>query len=1057
MKQGIPWSVKGVKPEARGAAKDAAHRAGMTLGEWLNRVIADTASASGTGDSGGQGASAALPPQLERAVARAVTDVMSGTKAESSTLQALDAVARWIETTDTRRREDTQALVSTQERSTTVLRDAIDRVSRKVDSIERSVETTAAPIPPIKATLEKIEDRLSGAVPPPATVRIESTLKDLESRFNALARTLLAESPSAGDPPVPPMAPAATPILEPPALGEPPLPPRERLARAVEAIRARQNDLDAGTTDASSAALRGEIRSLSERVDAIARRTGPEAGAELRSMLGDIRSALAEADPSPRLDSFGRRLDAVTERLDSMAGLLAPLDGLDGLRREIAELRDSVSAKSDQKPLSVIKDAVAALGARLDAQPAAAFDAAGLDELRHGMSELREAVASSVPAALVERLGRLEEGVAGIASQAGPIEPRRFDALEARVQDLLQKLDDARPQPSPDMAGLKAQIAELTLRLDKVDLGFRGVSHLEQSIDDLSSRLDESRRSLAEAARLAAGEAVKALPAMDPSVVRRIDASLDGLHDTLARVLERLADQERVSVREIAAAAPPPAPTPAPAPVPVPEPAPKAAPQPSAAEKLAAATAAAEAARAAAAAAAESQKPSSTRRGVDPRQLVAAARAAAARSQSEPLELQPVMEAPRVAATIAVPAEDPEPAGDPVVADLVAKENGPSRIDALRSYAARRRRPLLIGLAAMFALLGVLHAIRGQFEGPQAEAPAVSGQAPASAPGAGAQPPATPEPESAAPGRNSSLTDPAPKAADPVAPAPAPSSPADPAKPLSQGSANAVFAPEPQYVGSLGTHPKPAEMTSATPTQPSASAQPFTEPLPAGLPPALAKALQAGDAIAAYELSARYAEGRGGLPKDPRLSAVWLEQSASRGFAPAQYRLGSLYERGLGVTRDPAAARRWYEQAADAGNVKAMHNLGVILAEASSGKPDYVAAAQWFRKAAEFGLRDSQYNLAILVGRGLGVSQNLPEAYLWFSLAAAQGDQDAAAKREEVASRLDPASLAAAKASVQAFRPKPAVTAANEVAPPAGLDAGVAGDARKDKAKPSGT
>jgi localization factor PodJL len=35
----IPWSVKGVDPEAREAAKLAARKAGMTLGDWLNQTI----------------------------------------------------------------------------------------------------------------------------------------------------------------------------------------------------------------------------------------------------------------------------------------------------------------------------------------------------------------------------------------------------------------------------------------------------------------------------------------------------------------------------------------------------------------------------------------------------------------------------------------------------------------------------------------------------------------------------------------------------------------------------------------------------------------------------------------------------------------------------------------------------------------------------------------------------------------------------------------------------------------------------------------------------------
>ncbi|HKR88112.1 MAG TPA: Localization factor PodJS, partial [Phenylobacterium sp.] len=39
MTAGAPWSVKGIDPKAREVAKDHARRSGMTLGEWLNRVI----------------------------------------------------------------------------------------------------------------------------------------------------------------------------------------------------------------------------------------------------------------------------------------------------------------------------------------------------------------------------------------------------------------------------------------------------------------------------------------------------------------------------------------------------------------------------------------------------------------------------------------------------------------------------------------------------------------------------------------------------------------------------------------------------------------------------------------------------------------------------------------------------------------------------------------------------------------------------------------------------------------------------------------------------------
>ena len=41
MSVGAPWSVKGIDPKAREIAKDLARRSGMTLGQWLNAMIAD--------------------------------------------------------------------------------------------------------------------------------------------------------------------------------------------------------------------------------------------------------------------------------------------------------------------------------------------------------------------------------------------------------------------------------------------------------------------------------------------------------------------------------------------------------------------------------------------------------------------------------------------------------------------------------------------------------------------------------------------------------------------------------------------------------------------------------------------------------------------------------------------------------------------------------------------------------------------------------------------------------------------------------------------------------
>ncbi len=72
MAQKSRWSVTGVLPECRAAAKVAARRAGLTMGEWLNRAIMDAAKQSiqGSPDSPVSNQLPALPvSELTQAIA----------------------------------------------------------------------------------------------------------------------------------------------------------------------------------------------------------------------------------------------------------------------------------------------------------------------------------------------------------------------------------------------------------------------------------------------------------------------------------------------------------------------------------------------------------------------------------------------------------------------------------------------------------------------------------------------------------------------------------------------------------------------------------------------------------------------------------------------------------------------------------------------------------------------------------------------------------------------------------------------------------------------------
>lgn len=200
-------------------------------------------------------------------------------------------------------------------------------------------------------------------------------------------------------------------------------------------------------------------------------------------------------------------------------------------------------------------------------------------------------------------------------------------------------------------------------------------------------------------------------------------------------------------------------------------------------------------------------------------------------------------------------------------------------------------------------------------------------------------------------------------------------------------------------------------------------------PAPTGPQPLRTAALD-GNLAAAYEVGVRLADGVGAAP-DVEAGIKWLGYAVSRGYAPAAYRLGSLYENSL---QNMDEAYRFYKWAAEQGNVRAMHNLAVLYSQGVDGAPDWGRAIEWFRKAANLGLKDSQHNLGIIFARGLSGTSDLTEALTWFEIAAHQGDQDSADKRDALLKQADAAVQAKARQAAAAFAPQPQKDAANQVA-----------------------
>jgi localization factor PodJL len=206
----------------------------------------------------------------------------------------------------------------------------------------------------------------------------------------------------------------------------------------------------------------------------------------------------------------------------------------------------------------------------------------------------------------------------------------------------------------------------------------------------------------------------------------------------------------------------------------------------------------------------------------------------------------------------------------------------------------------------------------------------------------------------------------------------------------------------------------PAETKAAPAPAPAAAPAPAPKPVAKVIAatasfPAISPFVSVESAAASGNHIAQYQLAQDRIAAgDYASGASMMRKSATKGLPIAQYGLAKLHEKGMGVPKDLFLARDWTQKAAEGGNVKAMHDLAVYMAEGEGGTQSYAGAVEWFRKAAEFGIVDSQYNLGILYEQGLGISPNLTEALFWFEVAGKSGDPGAPAKVSELKARVSP-------------------------------------------------
>jgi localization factor PodJL len=790
------------------------------------------------------------------------------------------------------------------------------------------------------------------------------------------------------------------------------------------------------------AALEHQLRQITSQIASL-HQPYEDALSALRSDLAEVGRALKDAMPRQAVETLEAEVRALSERIGRSKQADGDPAALAKLEQGLAEVRDALRNLAPAENLIGFEDAVRGLSHKIDQLSANASTGTGpdpavfqqLDEAITAMRHIGSHVASDEALAQLaaevhglatrfehatenagnnQSLARLESQISALLESGRSLPPD----LEAIIHSLNERLDRMQVGQSDQAAlgGLAERIVKLVERLDSYDHKLSSLDTLQRGMADVLTQLEEMRKASARAPRVVnpietapapsepPAAAMPFAPQLPPPVEVLPPSSVPAELTGPPRAKNPRPAPPRVERRSLDPDLPPDTPLEPGSGIPRSKPG-------SPAARIAASEAALGGARPPTESGGKSAAMAAARKAAMSYQFETVDPAAPRRSLSSLLSWFKSKK-PKLPKPPKTP-KAPEPPKPPEVPTSL--DPSPAAL-TFRQKVSKQIKTLVIAVSVVIIILGTLQTAVDFFMAPPAPQPAPSAPLEDRAPEVA--PPLAPSTAPAArpPGRSM----PSPDDSAPL-PEPAP----EPDTTQSTGRTSQRFDPTTVLAGRK-PQPPAAEITGAIdrlkPTGP-ATSDPAVNALPATFGSTLRAAAASGDHGAEFEIAARYAEGRG-IARNMDEAVRWLERGASAGFAPAQFRLAAIYEKAEGVRKDLIQARRLYTAAAEKGHAKAMHNLAVLYAEGFDGRPDYRAAAHWFRRAAAYGVADSQFNLAILYARGTGIEQNLAESYKWFALVANTGDQDAARKRDEVATRLDQQTIMAAKLAAQTFTPQ---------------------------------
>lgn len=508
MNSGTPWSVKGIDPKAREVAKDLARRSGMTLGEWLNRMIledegpeevtsetyfTDQAAEDDDLQSGGGEAFLAPPPrELFREAPR--PQAPPSPPAPATRYEAPEHPA-----------DEIGRVTLALDRLTDRIEHSEGRAGLAISAVEHSVRDALSRIETAERENVAVAARFEGAVD---EARTEQTrLAD---------RVRRVEGEAAG-----PRSAEALRALE-HALGKVANHLYEGEARTRETLTALRDRVDQvqahGGGGDPTVVIEEVVSRVGDRLaDAETRTAAAMEGLKDAFASIDGRLRAVEGGASPALDRRLEQLAAnLSSRVDAARGEIAQklqvsAEGrFDRMERKLVEMSDHVrlaeqrSAQAIEKMGREVLTVADNLNRRVQSTEHRSADA--IEQVGGEVARIAQAMESklgrtdSVHAEALERLGaeigRITEKLSERIANAERRSAQAIDDVGEQVARVTERMNQRSERASDDLVERIRQSEERTARM------------LEEAREKIDARLGESHRRLSE--QVAAAPTVRA-------------------------------------------------------------------------------------------------------------------------------------------------------------------------------------------------------------------------------------------------------------------------------------------------------------------------------------------------------------------------------------------------------------------------------------------------------------------------------------------------------------------------------------------------------------------